>query len=74
MPISDSRQSPDLPWLLDLATVQLDSGPHPAMPHYDDAKQMTYVRVPAYQPAIDSGAAFSTKKADRETGEDQKGF
>lgn len=44
------------------------------MPHYDDAKQMTYVRVPAYQPAIDSGAAFSTKKADRETGEDQKGF
>ncbi|HEY3945604.1 MAG TPA: hypothetical protein VGL78_10285 [Solirubrobacteraceae bacterium] len=74
MPTSDSRDSPDLPWLLDLATVQPDSGPHPGMPYYDDAKQMTYVRVPVHQSAIDSGAAFSTKKADRETGEDQKGF
>jgi hypothetical protein len=74
MPTSDSRESPHVPWLLDLATVQPDSGPHPAMPYYDDAEQMTYVRVPVCQPAIDSGAALSTKKADRETGEDQKGF
>jgi hypothetical protein len=35
---------------------------------------MTYVQEPEYTPAIDSTSGVSTKKADRETGEDQKGF
>lgn len=62
------------PWLLDLATIQSDSGPHPGRPVYDDGHQMTYLQEPAYELAIDSATGPSTKKADRETGEDQKGF
>ncbi len=64
----------DRPWLLDLARIQSDSGPHPGRPVYDDGHQMTYLQEPAYGPAIDSDSGISTKKADRETGEDQKGF
>lgn len=64
----------DTPWLLDLAMTQANSGPAPGNPVYDDARQMTYLREPAYAPAIDSDTGVSTKKADRETGEDQKGF
>jgi hypothetical protein len=63
-----------LPWLLDLATRQESSGPAPGNPAYDDAQQMTYLREPAYELAIDSDMGVATKKADRETGEDQKGF
>lgn len=71
----NSHEPPDgAPWLLELAVMQRDSGPHPGRPVYDDARQMTYLQEPAYHPAIDSGTRFSTKKADRETGEDQKGF
>jgi hypothetical protein len=62
------------PWLLDLAVTQDDSGAAPTDPVYDEARQMTYLREPAYSPAIDSEGGVSTKKADRETGEDQKGF
>jgi hypothetical protein len=62
------------PWLLDLATTQRDSGPHPGLPLYDEHRQMTYMQTPRYEPAIDSSLAGPTKKADRETGEDQKGF
>jgi hypothetical protein len=64
----------DRPWLLDLAATQEDSGPDPGNPVYDDEAQMTYLREPAYELAIESERAVSTKKADRETGEDQKGF
>jgi hypothetical protein len=62
------------PWMLDLATTQPDSGPHPGRPIYDEAKQMTYLQEPTYQLAIDAAPGPGTKKADRETGEDQKGF
>jgi hypothetical protein len=62
------------PWLVDLATRQQVSGPNPGDPVYDDAQQMTYMREPAYQPAIEADGGVSTKKADRETGEDQEGF
>jgi hypothetical protein len=68
---SDGDESP---WLLDLATPQEDSGPLPGNPVYDDARQMTYLQEPSYEPAIDSTSGVTTKKADRETGEDQKGF
>lgn len=71
MSASDDDQRP---WLLDLATIQADSGPHPGRPIYDHGHQMTYLQEPAYQPAIDAASGVSTKKADRETGEDQKGF
>lgn len=64
----------DAPWLLDLATAQADTGPAPGRPVYDERRQMTYLQEPAYQPAIESDIGISTKKADRETGEDQKGF
>lgn len=75
MSVPDYRESNTAtPWLVDLATVQRDTGPHPGRPIYDDERQMTYVREPAYEPAIDSSDSLSTKKADRETGEDQKGF
>jgi len=68
---SDSERRP---WLLDLASTQTDSGPQAGNPVYDDANQMTYLQEPAFSPAIDSSSGVSTKKADRETGEDQKGF
>jgi hypothetical protein len=77
MPSNDNPHSALLnesPWLLDLATRQESSGPAPGNPAYDDARQMTYLREPAYELAIDSDTGVATKKADRETGEDQKGF
>lgn len=63
-----------VPWLLDLATRQESSGAAPGNPAYDDAQQMTYLREPTHELAIDSDMGVATKKADRETGEDQKGF
>lgn len=72
--ISGSKPNGGTPWLVDLASTQFDSGPHPGRPVYDDERQMTYVQQPAYEPAIESGSGIGTKKADRETGEDQKGF
>jgi hypothetical protein len=62
------------PWLLGLATPQTASDPHAGNPVYDDARQMTFVREPRYELAIDAADGLSTKKADRETGEDQKGY
>ncbi len=62
------------PWLLDLATRQQDTGPAPGNPVYDDATQMTYFGEPVRELAITSQLSVGTKKADRETGEDQKGF
>jgi hypothetical protein len=41
---------------------------------YDEARQMTHLLEPGYPAAIDSAGHAHTKKADRETGEDQKGF
>jgi hypothetical protein len=63
-----------LPWLLDLATRQPSTGPDQGSPAYDEATQMTYLHQPVRMLAIDSDAGVGTKKADRETGEDQKGF
>jgi hypothetical protein len=63
-----------LPWLVELATIQANTGPDPGRPAYDDATQMTYLREPSRVLAIASDAGVGTKKADRETGEDQKGF
>ena len=64
----------DAPWLLDLASRQTHSGLDVGNPVYDESRQMTYIQEPVYEPAIDSDSAITTKKADRETGEDQKGF
>ena len=69
-----TEQSRPLPWLLDLAVAQRETGAAPGKPAYDDAQQMTYLREPTYQPAIEADGPVTTKKADRETGEDQKGF
>jgi hypothetical protein len=63
-----------LPWLLDLATRQPSTDADPGSPTYDEAAQMTYLHQPVRVLAIDSDARIGTKKADRETGEDQKGF
>ena len=73
-PHDNVKPSDETPWLIDLATAQRDPGPHPGRPIYDDERQMTFLREPVYEPAIDSASGISTKKADRETGEDQKGF
>ncbi len=70
----DFELDDDAPWILDLATTQENSGPTPGNPVYNDDAQMTYLQEPAYEPAIDSASGVETKKADRETGEDQKGF
>lgn len=64
----------ETPWLLDLASIQTESDAPSGRQVYEDEAQMTYVREPTYEPAIDSAVAVATKKADRETGEDQKGF
>jgi hypothetical protein len=74
VPSENPRSAGETPWLLDLASVQSDSGPHPGRPVYDDENQMTYLQEPGYEPAIDVADGLGTKKADRETGEDQKGF
>ena len=70
----DPAHADESPWLLDLATPQEDSGPPRGNPVYDEARQMTYLQEPSFEPAIDSTNDVATKKADRETGEDQKGF
>jgi hypothetical protein len=62
------------PWLLDLARPQHSRGDAPGSRVYDEAAQMTYVQHPVYKLAIESDQPVGTKKADRETGEDQKGF
>lgn len=67
-------ESAAMPWLVELATVQRDTGRGPGNPTYDDAMQMTYVHEPEYLPAIAVDRPPNSKKADRETGEDQKGF
>jgi hypothetical protein len=69
-----SRYRDEVPWLVELATTQQSTGPAPGAPVYDDASQMTYLREPVYELAINSDSGVATKKADRETGEDQKGF
>jgi hypothetical protein len=76
MTVDDLHQDEDqpAPWLVDLAFPQEDSGPQPGTPTYDDARQMTYLQEPVQEPAIDSARGVMTKKADRETGEDEKGF
>lgn len=65
--------SPDRPWLLDLATQQEVAGDHPRQA-YRESTQMTHLCLPGDPPAIDSERSPMTKKADRETGEDQKGY
>jgi hypothetical protein len=60
-------------WLVDLATPQRDTGAATGAPVYDDEHQMTYLQDPAYVPAISRTDPPQSKKADRETGEDQKG-
>jgi hypothetical protein len=64
----------DAPWLLSRASVQRESDPAPVTPHYDDARQMSYASETTDELAIDASFGVGTKKADRETGEDQKGF
>jgi hypothetical protein len=64
----------EVPWLLDLATRQPSTGVDRGSPAYEEAAQMTYLNQPVRVLAIDSDASIGTKKADRETGEDQKGF
>ena len=63
-----------VPWLVDLASRQANTGPDAGTALYDDATQMSYLREPELVLAIASDTSVGTKKADRETGEDQKGF
>jgi hypothetical protein len=65
--------SPGRPWLLDLATRQEVAGDHPRQV-YRESTQMTHLCLPGDPVAIDSERPPMTKKADRETGEDQKGY
>lgn len=60
------------PWLLELATRQGVAGDHPRQ-IYRESTQMTHLCLPGDPAAIDSERSPMTKKADRETGEDQKG-
>lgn len=70
---SDHRPGADAarPWLLDLATPQRGAVEPTPGAQYDDARQMTYLQQPRV-PVIDTDHTTVTKKADRETGEDQK--
>lgn len=61
------------PWLLALAQPQRERLSAIAQA-YDPRTQMTYFGGPELGAAIDADKAPTTKKADRETGEDQKGF
>jgi hypothetical protein len=61
------------PWLLQLGTRQEERGGE-IVQIYRDSRQMTYIFDRDELPAIDSAVAPATKKADRETGEDEKGF
>jgi hypothetical protein len=59
------------PWLLDLATEQRgEAGRIQGI--YDRKRQMRVFPGTAGTPVIASGAMTMTKKADRESGEDQK--
>jgi hypothetical protein len=70
----DARQaSTDRPWLLTLATRQAERTAGPSSV-YKESTQMSHLRTPGEPAAIDSERPPTTKKADRETGEDQKGF
>ena len=70
----EMSQAPrDRPWLLTLATRQLERAAGPSL-IYSESTQMSHLRAPGEPVAIDSGRPPTTKKADRETGEDQKGF
>jgi hypothetical protein len=64
--------SPGRPWLLELATRQEVAGDHPRQV-YRESTQMIHLCLPGDPAAIDSERSPMTKKADRETGEDQKG-
>jgi hypothetical protein len=66
-------ESQRIPWLLDLAQLQNVRSPRIEQV-YDAARQMTHLRAPGYPAAIDAADPPTTKKADRETGEDQKGY
>ena len=68
-----SDANADRPWLLDLATPQRGSADAVDGAAYDDTRQMTYLQEPNV-PVIGSGRSAPTKKADREVGEDQKGW
>lgn len=65
--------SPERPWLLELATRQEVAGDHPRQ-IYRESTQMIHLCLPGDPVAIDSERSPMTKKADRETGEDQKGY
>jgi hypothetical protein len=70
---SFTSASPDRPWLLTLATRQVEIAAGPSQV-YNESTQMSHLRTPGEPAAIDSERPPTTKKADRETGEDQKGF
>lgn len=65
--------STDRPWLLTLATRQVERTAG-LSPIYSESTQMSHLRTSGGPAAIDFERAPTTKKADRETGEDQKGF
>ncbi|MCW2784011.1 MAG: hypothetical protein JWP74_528 [Marmoricola sp.] len=56
-----------------LATIRESSGAQPTV-RYDETQKMSYVQEGgAWVPSFESHAFSGTKKADLETGEDQKG-
>lgn len=59
------------PWLLDLATEQR-GGSEPVEGVYDEASQMRVLPELGMMAVVKSGMARMSKKADRESGEDQK--
>jgi hypothetical protein len=59
------------PWLLDLATEQR-GGSDRVEGVYDEESQMRVLPDSSVTAAIEYGMARMTKKADRESGEDQK--
>jgi hypothetical protein len=61
------------PWLLDLGTEQRGAEPIMDGAVYDEDRQLTILQEPGV-PIIDTGQSAPTKKADREAGEDQKGW
>jgi hypothetical protein len=68
MPSDDHSERP---WLLDLATPQRGDVEPVLGVAYDETSQMTRLQEPDMA-LIDTAHAGQTKKADRETGEDQK--
>lgn len=58
------------PWLFDLATPQRGGEATADGTYYSDEHQMI-LQEPG-TPAIEAGSAPKTKKADRESGEDEK--